>query len=113
MTDREFNERLQQIFDSTNKCGLGELMLFDKNFERFIETQRRRKIVFGRIKRICAKHKQSVFQISPREFVKLISYEDFKKQPQISDIIALGLKLYLRYTCGVCWEKPELKITGI
>ena len=113
MTDREFNERLQQIFDSNNRCGLGELMLFDKNFEIFIETQRRRDIMFRRIERICAKHKQDVFEVSPREFAKLISYEEFKKQPHISDIIALGLKLYLRYTCGVCWENSKLKITGI
>ena len=109
MTDREFNDKLQQIFDNNNKVGLGELLLFSKEVERFFEKQRRLDICLKRVVKIC----KNEYDVSPREFVKLISYEHFKMQPQISDTIALGLKLFLLYHCGIDWEHLDSKIRGV
>ena len=106
MSDEEFNERLRKHFDEMNSVGLGELLLFGKDINRFVENEMRRSRLLKRIVRLCG------YQTNARDFAKMISYEDFRKQPGISEITALGLKLYLFYVCGVDWEHPGNMVKG-
>ena len=106
MSDEEFNERLRKHFDEMNSVGLGELLLFGKDINRFVENETRRSRLLNRIVKLCG------YQTSARDFAKMVSYEDFKKQPGMSEITALGLKLYLFYACGVDWENPDNIVKG-
>ena len=106
MSDEEFNERLHKHFDEMNSVGLGELLLFGKDINRFVENETRRSRLLNRIVKLCG------YQTSARDFAKRISYEDFKKQSGMSEITALGLKLYLFYACGVDWENPDNIVKG-
>ena len=105
MTNNEFNERLRKHFDEMNSVGLGELMLFGQDINRFVENKTRCARLLNRIVDLCG------YRTSAREFAKMVSYEDFKKQPGVSEITALGLKLYLFYVCGVDWEHNNV-VTG-
>lgn len=106
MTDEEFNERLSKHFDDMNSVGLGELLLFGKDINRFVENETRCSRLLSRIVKLCG------YQTSARDFAKMVSYEDFKKQRGMSEITALGLKLYLFYECGVDWEHPNNVVKG-
>ena len=105
MTNNEFNERLRKHFDEMNSVGLGELMLFGQDINRFVESETRCARLLNRIVDLCG------YRTSAREFAKMVSYEDFKKKPGVSEITALGLKLYLFYVCGVDWEHNNV-VTG-
>lgn len=107
MNTKEFNESLKKYFDAQNSVGLGELLLFGKSFRYFFETQRRVDTLLHHIVDICG------YQTSAREFVRRISYEDFKKRKGISEAMALGLKLFLIHHCGVFWENPDVEFTGM
>lgn len=97
----EFNKRLAEHFNAMNSVGLGELLLFSNGFSRYVESETRRSRLLSRIEQICG------YETNARDFARMISYEDFKKQPGISEITALGLKLFLFYDCGVDWEHTE------
>lgn len=107
MTKEEFNEGLRQHFDDMNSVGLGELLLFTDGINQFVETRTRRERVLKTVANICGG-----YQVNARKFVKLISYEDFKSIPGISEITALGLRLYLLYQCGVDWLEADKKVGG-
>lgn len=106
MSDEEFNARLRKHFDEMNSVGLGELLLFGKDIDLFVENETRRSRLLNRIVKLCG------FKTSARDFAKMISYEDFKRQPGMSEITALGLKLYLFYVCGVDWDHPDNIVKG-
>jgi hypothetical protein len=108
MTNEEFNKVLKKHFDEMNSVGLGELMLFSRGIEQFVDNKNIRSRLMNAIVDICGG-----FQTNARSFVKLISYEDFKKRRNISEVAALGLRLYLLYQCGVNWLSPDKKIKGI
>ena len=107
MNNEEFNRHLRQHFNEANKLGLGELLLFGKTVIRFVEGDGRRQKLINAVLDIGG------YNTNARDFAKMISYEDFKKRKGISEIMALGLKLYLLYHCGVDWLKPNTKVTGI
>lgn len=107
MDKKEFNEVMERRFDDMNSVGLGELILFGSAIERFVESPARLSRLINVIEDICG------YQTSAREFVKMISYEDFKAIKGMSEITALGLKLYLMYNCGVDWKNPQAKMTGL
>ena len=107
MTDKEFNEHLQAHFDEKNSVGLGEMLLFGKEFSRFVESDERRNRVLNAITKICG------YRTSARDFAKMVSYEEFRKLKGIGEVSALGLRLFLLYSCGVDWQHPERKVTGI
>ena len=107
MDKKEFNETLQRHFDEMNAVGLGEMLIFSDNISRFVETPARR----ARLINVVTE--RFGYQTSAREFVKKISYEDFKGIKGISEITALGFKLYLAYNFGIDWEKPNVKVKGI
>ena len=109
MTKEEFNEGLKKHFDEMNSVGLGELMLFSKGICQFVENDTRRNRLLKVVVDICGGN----FEINARTFVMLISYEDFKKRRGISEITALGLRLYLLYQCGVDWLKPHMGVKGL
>lgn len=105
MTNKEFNNKAQEHFDEMNTVGLGELLLFDRNTSRiYIEKETRYNTLLKTIVNICG------YETGPRDFVKIISYEDFKRLPRISETAALGLKLFLLTQCGVDWENPDRRI---
>lgn len=95
---REFYKELNSYFDDMNSGGLGELLLFSKEFSIFVESEIRRDRLLKAIVDIC-----DGYDVNARKFAALISYEDFKKRKGISEISALGLKLFLLYQCGVEW----------
>ena len=107
MDKKEFNETLQRHFDEMNAVGLGEMLIFSDSIARFVETPARR----ARLINVVTE--RFGYQTSAREFVKKISYEDFKAIKGMSEITALGLKLYLMYNCGVDWKNPQTKMTGL
>lgn len=107
MDKKEFNETLQRHFDEMNAVGLGEMLIFSDSIARFVETPARR----ARLINVVTE--RFGYQTSAREFVKKISYEDFKAIKGISEITALGFKLYLMYGFGIDWEKPNVKVKGI
>ena len=106
MGDKEFNDKLQEYFDDMNTVGLGELMLFGSDFERFCESDARYNRLLNAVKDVCG------YQTSAREFAKMITREEFRTKYRIGETSALGLKLYLFYCCGVDWDKPDKKVTG-
>lgn len=108
MTNEEFNKALKKHFDGMNSVGLGELMLFSRGIEQFVDNDNRRDRMLNAIVDICGG-----YQTNARTFVKLISYEDFKKRRGISEVTALGLRLYLLYQCGVDWLSPDKQINGM
>lgn len=108
MTKEEFNSALQKHFDEQNSVGLGELLLFSTGIKQFVENENRADKLLKAVVAVCGG-----YQVNARKFVKLISYEDFKKLRGISEISALGLRLYLLYQCGVDWLNPKAKITGL
>ena len=107
MTNKEFNEKLQEHFDSMNRVGLGELLLFGDDINQFIESDRCKSRLMNVITGIC-----EGYEIPARRFVKIISYEEFKARRGISEAMALGLRLFLLYQCGVDWLNPQRKIIG-
>ena len=107
MDKKEFNKVLERRFDDMNSIGLGELLIFGLEIERFIESPSRLARLVTVVTDICGYH------TSAREFVKMISYEDFKSKKGMSEITALGLKLFLMYSCGVDWKNPQTKMTGL
>lgn len=109
MTNEEFNEGLRQHFDDMNSVGLGELFLFSHSIDPFVENDTRRSRLLKAVVDICG----GDYRVNARTFSKLISYNDFKKRPGMSEISALGLKLYLLYQCGVDWLEPDRKIIGL
>lgn len=105
MSNEKFNGELQKHFDDMNSVGLGELLLFGDGINRFVESPARRSRLLNRITDVCG------WSTSARDFVKKVSYADFKKLSGISEISALGLKLYLLYECGADWEHPDRVVT--
>lgn len=108
MDTEKINKLMQEHFDSMNRVGLGELFLFSDGIKQFVEKDTRRHRLLRAIVFYCGG-----YQVSARSFVRLVSYEDFKKHRGISEIAALGLRLYLLYQCGVDWLKPNTKIKAI
>ena len=106
MGDKEFNDKLQEHFDDMNTVGLGELMLFGSDFERFCESDARYNRLLNAVKDVCGYH------TSAREFAKMITREEFRKRYRIGEVSALGLKLYLLFCCGVDWDNPDKKVVG-
>ena len=106
MGDKEFNDKLQEHFDNMNTVGLGELMLFGSDFERFCESDARYNRLLNAVKDVCGYH------TSAREFAKMITREEFRKRYRIGEVSALGLKLYLLFCCGVDWDNPDKKVVG-
>lgn len=106
MRDKEFNDKLQEYFDDMNTVGLGELMLFGREFARFVESQGRFDRLLDAVNDVCG------YQTSAREFAKMITREEFRKKYRIGETSVLGLKLYLFYCCGVDWDRPDKKVTG-
>lgn len=98
MDEKEFNERIQRHYDDMNSVGLAELILFGSGIDRFVENETRSTLLLNHIVKICG------YKTNARDFANMISYEDFKKRRGVSEIAALGLKLYLFYACGVDWE---------
>lgn len=101
------NREMKLYFDEQNSVGLGELLLFTRSIEEFVESEGRRDRLLKAVVDIAGYDK------SAREFVKLISYEDFKKRKEIGEITALGLKLYLKYQCGADWERPFARVVAM
>ena len=108
MDYEKINALLQEHFDEMNSVGLGELFLFTDSIKQFVENDTRRDRLLKVVVDICGD-----CQVNARTFANLISYEDFKKRPGISEITALGLRLYLLYQCGVDWVKPHVTIKGV
>lgn len=106
MGDKEFNDKLQEYFNDMNTVGLGELMLFGREFARFVESQGRFDRLLDAVNDVCG------YQTSAREFAKMITREEFRKKYRIGETSVLGLKLYLFYCCGVDWDNPDKKVTG-
>ena len=96
-----FEKALKEHFDRINDLGLGELLLFSKDLPRFVEKESCRTRLLNRVVGICG------WKTSAREFVRMVSYEDFRHRHHMSDMTVLGLKLFLFYVCGVDWEKPD------
>ena len=95
----ELEEKLQKYFDNMNSVGLGELLLFSDGIEMFIESEARRNRLLRAVVDVCG------YDTPARMFVKMISYEEFRKKNTIGEITALGLRLFLLYQCGVDWLK--------
>lgn len=108
MDIEKINKLMQEHFDSMNRVGLGELFMFSDGIKQFVENDTRRHRLLRAIVFYCGG-----YQVSARSFVRLVSYENFKKRRGISEIAALGLRLYLLYQCGVDWLKPNAKIKAI
>lgn len=108
MEKNEFNKELQRQFDNNNSIGLGELLLFANNPELYFDFEYHRDKCLNAIVDICGN-----YQTNARDFVKLISYEDFKKRRGISAPAALGLRILLLHQCGVDWLNPTMKVTGL
>lgn len=108
MTKEEFNEGLKKHFDEMNSVGLGELLLFSCGIEKFVETQGRRKQLMSAVVDVC-----DGYEVPARKFVTLITYNDFKRRRGVSEITALGLRLYLLYQCGVDWLNPDVELIGL
>ena len=108
MNYEKINALLQEHFDEMNSVGLGELFLFTDSIRQFVENDARRERLLKVVVDICGG-----YNVNARTFVNLISYEDFKKRRGISEITALGLRLYLLYQCGVDWVKPHVTIKGV
>lgn len=108
MDNIEFNKKLQEYFDMNNSLGLGEILLFcGKPFECFVEKEAQRVRLLNIIVDICG------YGANAKEFVKKITYEDFKARKGVSEAMALGLRLYLLYHHGVDWCKPDCLIKGL
>lgn len=108
MTKEELNEVLEKHFDEMNSVGLGELLLFSCGIEKFVETQGRREQLMSAVVDVC-----NGYEVPARKFVTLITYDDFKRRRGVSEITALGLRLYLLYKCGVDWLNTDVKLTGL
>ena len=104
--DEEINRRIQEHFDEMNSVGVGILLLFNNSINDFVDNERRRELLQNRVLTVC----DGSFQVSARDFVKRISYEDFKRLPSMSEITVLGFRLWLKYQCGVDWLNPNVKI---
>jgi len=94
---REYYEN----YENVQGLGLGELLLFG-GMEPFIEGDARQLRILNAVSDICGS-----FQVSTRDFVKLITYGDFKKRRGISEVMALGLRLFILFECGVDWISSD------
>lgn len=106
MNTLDFNNTLQEIFDRANSVGLGETLLFATKFEQFVEKEQQRNRLLNIIVEICG------YETNARDFVKKITYEEFKARKGVSEAMALGLRLYLLYQQGVDWHRPNARIVG-
>lgn len=100
---RIVNDYLKEHYDDMNTIGLGELLLFGDYdvCSRFFETASKRSRILKAVLKVCD------YSVSAREFARLISYEDFRKQRGVGETTALALKLYIFYNCGVDWNNPR------
>ena len=108
MNKKEFNEALQTYFDDMNSVGLGELLLLTDGIIEFVENTTRRELQLKDVVDICGG-----YLVNARTFVTLISYDNFKQRRGISEIMAIGLRLYLLYQCGVDWTNPKKQLKGL
>ena len=104
--DREINERLRRYYAEVNRVGLGELLLFGKGFELFVEKESQRSRILKAVTNMCR------YETSAREFARCVSYDDFRSLRGITEVGALGLRLYLLYQCGVDWLRPYSEVKG-
>lgn len=94
------NAAFRRQFDKANEISVYEWLLFGR-LERFFEKSYRQTNVMRVVKSLCGTNTNA------RDFVKKVSYDDFKKQRGITEISALGLKMFLLFDCGVDWENPN------
>ena len=109
MDNVEFNKKLQEHFDRNNSLGLGELLLFcNDQFRWFVEKEQQRVRLLNIIVDICGD-----YDTNAKDFVKKITYEEFKARKGVSEVMALGLRLYLLYQHGVDWRNPNRPMRGL
>lgn len=108
MEKNEFNKELQRQFDNNNSIGLAELLLFGSSPKAYFDAEHHPSRCLKAVVGICGN-----YDTNARDFVKLISYEDFRRRPGISPTAALGLRLFLLHQCGVDWLNPNAKIIGL
>ena len=104
ITNQEFDDKQQKYFDEMNSVGLGELILFGRSLDAFVEKESQRSNLLKAITGLCG------YEVNAREFAKNVSYDDFKKIRGITETTALGFRLFLLYQCGVDWMRPNVKV---
>jgi len=96
--DKKLKEELTKYYDKANMIGLCDHVMFGDTINLFVETNKMKSRLFDAIHGICGS-----YTTSARDFVKLISYDDFKKWEGVTKVMALGLRLFILYQCGVDW----------
>ena len=108
-----FNETLMQHFEKQNSVGLVELLMFGDRLYQYFDSTHLLDMTFKHVLDVIKKtNKVEIFDVPAKDFVKFISYDDFKARRGVSDAMALSLRLFLLHQCGVDWKKPGKLVTG-
>lgn len=108
-----FNETLMQHFEYQNKVGLAEHFLFSKEIDRYFDSSFQLNRTLNQVLAVCEYSGQiNPYQVSAKNFVRLITYKDFKARRGVSEAMAISLRLYMLHQCGVDWLKPGNIVIG-
>ena len=107
-TDEELEEMtgkyMASFYDKANSVGLGEILLFGGALRLFVESETRRSRIVNAVVGFCG------YETPAREFVRQVSYQDFRKVNGIGEVSAEALRLYLMFICGIDWPHPYRKL---
>lgn len=108
-----FNETLKQYFERQNTIGLAEHFLFNKEMERYFDSNLQMVRTLNQVLAVCEDSvKTKPYQVPAKDFVKLITYKDFKARRGVSEATAISLRLFMLHQCGVDWLKPGNIVIG-